>query len=73
MEEAIGEFQVALRSNPNLAMAHYNLGVAYGQQGGPEEAIQEYQAAAAHAADQVPRPPDRTQHRESRERLLELA
>ena len=40
-----GEYQAALRINPDYAEAHYNLGVVYGQQGRTDEAIREYQAA----------------------------
>ena len=35
----------ALQTKPDHADAHYNLGVAYGQQGRTDEAIREYQAA----------------------------
>ncbi len=45
IEEAIREYQAALRINPDYAEAHHDLGVAYGQQGRIEEAIHEYQAA----------------------------
>ena len=34
-----------LRSNPDYANAHFDLGVVYGQQGRTDEAIREYQAA----------------------------
>ncbi len=44
-EDAIREYQAALRIDPNYAEAHYNLGVAYYQQGCWEDAIREYQAA----------------------------
>ena len=44
-DEAIREFQAALRINPNVAEAHYSLGVIYMQQGRMDEAIREYQAA----------------------------
>ena len=33
IDEAIREYQAALRINPDDAEAHYNLGVVYGQQG----------------------------------------
>ena len=45
LDEAIREYQAALRINPDFAEAHLNLGMAYGQQGRPDEAIREYQAA----------------------------
>ena len=44
-DEAIREYQAALRINPDYADAHYNLGVAYAQQGRTDEAMREYQAA----------------------------
>ena len=44
-DEAIREFQTALRINPDYAKAHYHLGMACGQQGRTDEEIREYQAA----------------------------
>jgi len=44
-DEAIREYQAALRINPEYAEAHYNLGVAYAEQGRLDEAIREWQAA----------------------------
>jgi tetratricopeptide (TPR) repeat protein len=40
--EAIAEYRTAIRSKPNLAEAHYNLGSALSAQGKPAEAIAEY-------------------------------
>ena len=34
-----------LRINPDIAKVHFDLGVAYGEQGRTDEAIREYQAA----------------------------
>ena len=44
-DEAIREFQAALRLKPDYADAHDNLGLAYQQQGRLDEAIREFQAA----------------------------
>ena len=44
-DEAIQEFQAALRINPSHAEAHLILGVAYMEQDRLDEAIQEFQAA----------------------------
>ena len=44
-DEAIREYQAALRINPNYAEAHLNLGVAYGQRGRWGEALREFQVA----------------------------
>src|SRR5262249_15071894 len=41
------EYRAALRSDPNNAKAHYNLGNALADKGDLEEAIREYQAALA--------------------------
>lgn len=45
LDEAIREFQAALRIAPDDAGVHLNLGGAYGQQGRLDEAIREFQAA----------------------------
>ena len=44
-EEAIREFQAALRIRPNDAVAHCDLGMVYAQLGRMDEAISEFQAA----------------------------
>ncbi len=46
MPEAISEYQAALRSDPNLAEAHYNLGLALAKMPGRSaEAIAHLEAA----------------------------
>ena len=45
LNEAIAEFEAALRIDPNCTDAHQNLGVAYTRQGRMEEAVREYEAA----------------------------
>jgi tetratricopeptide (TPR) repeat protein len=45
LDEAIGEFQAALRIQPDLAEAHLGLGLVYGMQGLVPEATSEVQAA----------------------------
>jgi len=45
LDEAIREFQAALRINPNLVEAHRNLGTAYLHKLRVDDAIHEYQAA----------------------------
>jgi tetratricopeptide (TPR) repeat protein len=44
-DEAIGQFQEALRLQPDPADAHYNLGVALASKGQVDEAIRQYQEA----------------------------
>jgi len=44
-EEAVAQFDQALRIHPDQAEAHYNLGVALAQQGRAQEAIAEYREA----------------------------
>jgi len=53
LDEAIREYQAALRVNPNYAETHYNLGLAYRQQGRLDEAIHEYEAALRINPDDV--------------------
>ena len=45
LDEAIREYQAALRINPDDADAYFSLGAIYTQQGRTDEAIREYQAA----------------------------
>jgi tetratricopeptide (TPR) repeat protein len=45
LDEAIAEFQAALKYTPNAAEAHNNLGIAYGSQGRLNEAIEQFQQA----------------------------
>jgi superkiller protein 3 len=45
LDEAVREYQEALRINPNLAEAHNNLGLAYSDQGKLDEAVRECQEA----------------------------
>jgi tetratricopeptide (TPR) repeat protein len=45
LDEAISEFEEAIRLDPDDAAAHYNLGLAYHGQGELDEAIAEYQEA----------------------------
>ena len=45
MDEAIRQFQEALRLKPDSAQAHYNLGVALAKKGQMDEAISQYQEA----------------------------
>lgn len=45
MNEAVGEFEAALRVDPNNADAHQKLGVAYTKLGREAEAMREYEAA----------------------------
>ena len=46
LDEAIREFQAALRIKPDYAKAHYNLGAAYAKHGRLDEATCELTAAA---------------------------
>jgi len=43
-DDAVREFQAALRIDPDNASAHFALGVVYGKQGNSDEAIREFQA-----------------------------
>jgi Flp pilus assembly protein TadD len=43
VEAAIAQFQMALKIEPNFAMAHYNLGAALLQKGRVDEAIAQFQ------------------------------
>ena len=45
LDEAISQFQEAIRLKPDYADAHYNLGVALGRKGQTDEAIRQYQEA----------------------------
>jgi protein O-mannosyl-transferase len=45
IDEAIGQFQEAIRLKPDYAMAHYDLGIALGQKGQGDESISHYQEA----------------------------
>ncbi len=44
-KETIAEYRTAIRIKPELALAHYNLGIALEDQGNLEEAITEYRTA----------------------------
>ena len=44
-DEAIRQFQEAIRLKPDYAEAHSNLGTAFFQQGRADEAIRQYQEA----------------------------
>ena len=46
MDEAIGRYERALHIDPDYAMAHHNLGVAYRKQGRLAESVRELRAAA---------------------------
>jgi tetratricopeptide (TPR) repeat protein len=45
IDEAISQFQEAIRLKPDFANAHYNLGVALNKKGQTDEAIRQYQEA----------------------------
>lgn len=45
IEDAIAEFEEAIRLDPDNALAHFNLGVAYQYQGKLDQAVAEYQEA----------------------------
>ena len=45
MDEAMREYQAALRINPDYSDAHNNLGVVYWQRGRLDEAKREFQTA----------------------------
>jgi tetratricopeptide (TPR) repeat protein len=44
-DEAMGQFRIAMRLDPDYAQPHLNLGVAYGKKGMLDEAIGEFEAA----------------------------
>ena len=44
-DEAIGQYNEAIRLNPDHANAHYNLGLALAVKGQTDEAIQQFQEA----------------------------
>ena len=44
-DEAIGQFEEAVRVKPDYALAHNNLGYALAQKGQLDEAIRQYQEA----------------------------
>ncbi|MFQ5900081.1 MAG: tetratricopeptide repeat protein [Thermodesulfobacteriota bacterium] len=43
LDDAVREYQITLRLDPNYVKAHYNLGVTYAKQGKLNDAIKEYQ------------------------------
>jgi tetratricopeptide (TPR) repeat protein len=45
IQEAIGQYEQALRIKPDYSYAHYNLGIALGQVGKTEDAIEHYEQA----------------------------
>ncbi len=45
LEEAIKEYERAIKIDPSSALAHYNLGVVHDRQNRLNKAIQEYQKA----------------------------
>jgi Flp pilus assembly protein TadD len=45
MDGAIAQFRSAIRSEPNYAAAHYQLGLALRQQGQKDQAEKEFQKA----------------------------
>ena len=47
VEDAISAYQQAIQIDPKLALAHYNLGLIYADQGKLEDAITAYQQAIA--------------------------
>ncbi len=47
IDEAISQFQEAIRLKPDYAEAHYNLGVALARKGQTDEAIRQYQEPSA--------------------------
>jgi Tfp pilus assembly protein PilF len=47
LDEAMKEYQIAVRLNPSYADAHINLGVIYQKQGLLDEAMKEYQIAVS--------------------------
>ncbi len=53
LDEAMREFQTALRINPGYVDSHTNLGVVYGQEGRLDEAMGEFQTALGLKPDYV--------------------
>ncbi len=51
LEEAIKEYNIAIKYKPDYAMAHNNLGVAYYNKGEFDKAIEEYQSAIKYKPD----------------------
>jgi tetratricopeptide (TPR) repeat protein len=47
LDDAIKEYQMAIKLDPNYADAHYNLGLAYQKTGRLDDAVKEYQIAAS--------------------------
>ena len=45
LEDAIASYQTAIRINPNLAEAHYNLGLVFKKQDRKLDAIAQFQKA----------------------------
>ena len=62
LDEAIRQFQEAIRLKPDYADAHYNLGVALSQKGQTDEAIRQLQEATPPEAG-LRRSPQQPRHR----------
>ena len=45
IDEAIEQYQIALRLDPDSAISHYNLGLAFSSKGRTDEAIEQYERA----------------------------
>ncbi len=45
LDDAVREYQTAIKLQPDLFMPHYNLGVAYRKQGRLDDAVREFQTA----------------------------